>query len=550
MKYIECNTFLSAYTNAYEYTSDNIAFSSKTAALKAASIEKHLYDTMREFNPKEKIIDDSNIINGPWSMSNTALINTLNLIFTLNYKTHLLCIKDNEATFLKINPNLPRPNIHVNGIHGIQHVTPPNNIVECYYRYKTDHFKDDPLFNDLFDSVQDPRAAERQSLRSEDLPPCIIVFNYDDSHLLRKDFGYPFIIPQEYLSTTPFIPYRQEFLNLIISSKDDALGVFNMHKNNVIKSDTNMSWRENFRSKVYNDYIIQYASPPDYVLKDLRVKQDDPLTWGIRKNYLPIIGFSGHTDYFDIASVGYEEYKYVCDYKESNPTHWEDKIPSALFRGGITGCGIDIRSNIRLHLAYLSKIEERDLPNTILKIDAALLINKQKIIYDSIRKELYNHIPDIHMYRTIPSGSYMGPEEQSRYKYIIHVDGFVAAGRLLKSIMLQSVMLKIESPTYLWFSHLLKEGETYISIDPTLTNLETQINDCITKDAEAKKIAQDSYKLIKPFMNKSILLDIMNYILWRISDKVEQNDSPVHVESIEHKYKKYKQKYINLKKYL
>ena len=673
-KTIECNTFEEAYIIAHKYINPtNIPFTYGNRGAYYNSV-------IDGFTPD--LINPTNINEGPWSMTEDALINTLNLIFTLNYVTHLLCIKDNETTFLQINPNLKRPIIDFNNCNG----TSPSNgeeksIVGCYYRYRTGHFKNDQLFEDLFNSIKTKIyfASEQLTNRVEELPNCILVFNYDDTHLIRKDYQYPFTIPQHFLTTeeAKFKPYSKTYLDEILKTphlfktqsiepkwergrlpkddpsenpqgnrnngrdaysktypignmwergrlpKDDSSGNPQGNRNNgrdaysKTHSIGNMwgrvrlqqddssgnplgnrnresqvnprntesqigKWVQGERNTTYRGgapnspqespkltYELEDSSILPQELEEPPIIQDDkyiePIQWGIKKKYLPVIGFSGHEDYFDIASVGYEEYEYVTKLegklKELATYKWDEKINKAVFRGGMTGCGISDSTNIRLRLAKLSQLlkDSDDIINAaIIPTDITygsrapaihyknedIVFGLKNPIYDKDRQEVYKCIPDHSKYRIEDGLTYT---EQSRYKYIIHADGYVAAGRLLKSIMSKSLTLKINSPTNLWFLHILENNKHFKTIREDLDDLKSTVDYCISNDTEAREIAQNGYDLVSKFMNKKCLINIMNYIFWEISDKVNINDRDITSASLSHKYLKYKNKYINLK---
>jgi hypothetical protein len=114
-------------------------------------------------------------------------------------------------------------------------------------------------------------------------------------------------------------------------------------------------------------------------------------------------------------------------------------------------------------------------------------------------------------------------EEQSKYKYIIHIDGNVAAYRLLKTMLLGSVILKVQGKYLLWIEQLLEDGVNYISIKPDMSDLIEKIEWCNSHDAECKIIAENGAKLAQKILNKDyidnsfvkILLDVKNTITSR-----------------------------------
>jgi len=110
-------------------------------------------------------------------------------------------------------------------------------------------------------------------------------------------------------------------------------------------------------------------------------------------------------------------------------------------------------------------------------------------------------------------------EEKAKYKYILNLDGHVAAFRLGHEFSLKSVILIPESKYYLWFSHLLKPYEHFVPVNEDLSNLIDQIKWCINNDDECKKIANNGYIFYKKYLEKEGILDYMQDILYKIQFK-------------------------------
>jgi hypothetical protein len=106
--------------------------------------------------------------------------------------------------------------------------------------------------------------------------------------------------------------------------------------------------------------------------------------------------------------------------------------------------------------------------------------------------------------------------EQSKYKYIIHVDGNVAAYRLLKSMLTGSAILRVESEYILWVDHLLKAGVHYIPVKHDLSNLEEVVDWCKKHDTKVKKIAEAGYQFAKQALTKEFIQDSFAKLLWKL----------------------------------
>jgi hypothetical protein len=159
---------------------------------------------------------------------------------------------------------------------------------------------------------------------------------------------------------------------------------------------------------------------------------------------LPILAMSGHTDYLDVPIVNWDDGFYIKGKTSVNMSKVEldfsKKKPVAVFRGGTTGCGWTADTNPRLKAFQLGKLFPTLLDAELTTITTAMKFNKTRRLGRVNSKE----------FRV---GSFIPFEEQSHYKYILHLDGNVAAYRLAKSMLLGSVILLQESGSTLWFQH-------------------------------------------------------------------------------------------------
>jgi hypothetical protein len=193
-------------------------------------------------------------------------------------------------------------------------------------------------------------------------------------------------------------------------------------------------------------------------------------------SHLPILSGSGQTGYWDIPIPNYDDVRLVMGYdKIGTPElNWSAKKDIAVFRGGPTGCGYTANTNMRLKLASMKS----DL------LDVGIVQNKSSSLK-------FDPVEGLGTLETTQKkvGFLDLMTEQSTYKYIIHVDGNVAAYRLLKSMLTGSLILRVKSPYTLWMDHKLEAGKHYIEIESDLSNLESTIQWCLNHDKECKKIA-------------------------------------------------------------
>ncbi|CAL44690.1 104.6 Tyrosine protein kinase/Liposaccharide-modifying enzyme [Spodoptera frugiperda ascovirus 1a] len=163
---------------------------------------------------------------------------------------------------------------------------------------------------------------------------------------------------------------------------------------------------------------------------------------------------------------------------------WHLKKSVAVFRGSSTGRGVtgDPESplvNRRMQLARMSVLH----PD---RIDAGITKwNLRPRVHGGVV-----HFPDVT--REPPLKQHLSYDEQSTYKYIVHVDGHVAAFRLGAELFTDSLILKVDSPWRVWFSHMLKPMVHYVPVAADLSDLLEKIEWCRANDDLCEKIASQA----------------------------------------------------------
>lgn len=232
--------------------------------------------------------------------------------------------------------------------------------------------------------------------------------------------------------------------------------------------------------------------------------------------YLPILSMSSNENFSDILIPTYEDWirvqskenkffpksRQVYDYKfEEIP--WKDKKPTAVFRGSSTGEGVEIDTNQRLKVVYLSHITKPDEKN-IYYLDAG--ITKWNLRPKKLMGYEYLQVIDIN---SLPFGlsNKLSPYEQSKYKYIIHIDGHVSAFRLSYELSLNSVILLVKSKWNVWFSHMLKPYIHYVPVKEDLSDLIVQIKWCRDNDEKCIEIINNSKCFYNTYLQKNSIFD-------------------------------------------
>lgn len=218
--------------------------------------------------------------------------------------------------------------------------------------------------------------------------------------------------------------------------------------------------------------------------------------------FLPILGGSSKVGYHDIPIPNYDDARIILGYDKlpEVETNWENKKPIAVFRGGSTGCGTTSETNMRIKLSNM-KSES---------LDVGLVQVTNKMKFDPLKGLSLIKKSDVGM------AGFLSMTEQSKYKYMIHVDGNVAAYRLLKTMLLKSVILKVEGEYLLWVDYLLKPWKHYVPVKADLSDLEEMVKWCQDNDSKAKKIAEEGYKFAEKHLTKSYVMSTFAKILWKL----------------------------------
>lgn len=287
-------------------------------------------------------------------------------------------------------------------------------------------------------------------------------------------------------------------------------------------------------SEEYADFIEDLALPNGvYILNltdsvILRKDGNHPFPMVVGKldigkyksqKFIPIFSLSGQKGYHDIPIPNYDDVLYILGKATVNfndfETNWKNKSEKAVFRGGPTGCGYTPETNQRLKLTTIrSKYLDIGISG---KGD---LINTNSIRYDP----KYG----IGMLNTDIKSTkqFMTMAEQSKNKYIIHIDGNVHAYRMLTTMATGSLILRVESEYTSWLDHVLRPNVHYISIKSDLSNLVEKIEYCIANDEKCQKIANAAMNIARDVLEYNKLRNIFQYIVKTVRNKNIKKSSP------------------------
>jgi DNA-directed RNA polymerase II subunit RPB2 len=228
--------------------------------------------------------------------------------------------------------------------------------------------------------------------------------------------------------------------------------------------------------------------------------------------YLPILGYSGATNFCDIPIPNFDDIDVIMNEDIPLPHSsydWAEKIDKAVFRGNPTGCGTSSDTNMRIRLAEM-------MNSNAAYLDVGLIKTTNNMPrFDPVKGLGLIEINALPVQK-------MDMQEQSKYKYIVHVDGNVAAYRLLKTMLLGSVILKVEGKYDLWVEQLLQDGVNYISVKEDLSDLIEKIEWCKSHDEECKRIAENGTLLAKKVLDKNYINDSFIKILRGVNNVANQ----------------------------
>jgi hypothetical protein len=231
------------------------------------------------------------------------------------------------------------------------------------------------------------------------------------------------------------------------------------------------------------------------------------------EGYIPIFSQSTTNEHADILFPNDDDINFVLKKQEKFQTVWEDKKPIAVFRGSATGPGVTTSTNVRLRLVELAKKNPSIIDAEVTGLNRKLKVNPTTKKVEIMEKPGRGRPPQK-----------LTPYEQSGYKYIINVEGHVAAFRLGREFSYNSVILKVDSKWNVWFSGYIKgftpgvdhdpTGCTYINVNSDLSNLVETIIWCQNNDVICKQIANNSYNFyITHLKTPDFMFDYIQKIL-------------------------------------
>ncbi|QHR78438.1 putative lipopolysaccharide-modifying enzyme protein [Lymphocystis disease virus 4] len=186
---------------------------------------------------------------------------------------------------------------------------------------------------------------------------------------------------------------------------------------------------------------------------------------------------------------------------------WNSKLSKAVFRGSSTGAGVTVETNQRLKVCLKLAKERPDL------IDAG--ITKWNLRPRKHKSSKYLETIEINDYSL---ADFISPQEQAdRYKYVLCLEGHVAAFRISREMTYGCTLLLTETPYKMWFVPYLKPWVHYVPVAYDCSDLIDRIEWCKTHDDECKKIAETALQFVKEELTVDKTLDYLKYVLTKLS---------------------------------
>ena len=202
---------------------------------------------------------------------------------------------------------------------------------------------------------------------------------------------------------------------------------------------------------------------------------------------------------------------------------WDDnRVATAFFRGTATGGGTTADNNQRIKVALLSH-QWKDDPEKGGEepfLDAAIVgwNLRDKKTADGpmtfLRQKDFPFTAGKHHFTPI--------YEQSKYKYLVYVDGHCAACRYGFMMRLGSVILKVESRQVaeeMWYFPLLKPYHDHVPVKADLSDLEEKIRWCRENDDKCREIGKNCKIFYEKYVAKSALLDYVEMCCKQIAKR-------------------------------
>lgn len=251
-----------------------------------------------------------------------------------------------------------------------------------------------------------------------------------------------------------------------------------------------------------------------------------PLVSHSYDRYAPIFSCSTAAGFADLAIPTYEDWARI-QWQTANRTFpnackqypaispsvpWSAKRPVAVFRGSSTGTGTTIKTNQRLKALAIADSERNggrlDVGITTWNLRPRKHITSKYL--ETIERDSY------------PVANKMSLQEQSNFKYILTLEGHVAAYRLSYELSSGSVVLLAESKWKMWYYKFLQPYIHYVPVKEDLSDLLDKIDWCRDHDEQCRVIAESAKSFYDRYLGETGVLDYLQRLLVDVASTVGQ----------------------------
>lgn len=270
----------------------------------------------------------------------------------------------------------------------------------------------------------------------------------------------------------------------------------------------------------------------------------------VKEGMAPIFSMCSSARFADIAIPTHEDWARVestereqsllfppssKQYPREFNVPWSQRAPTAVFRGGSTGCGVSSSGthiNQRLLVAKLSVQDQPDKYGVPL-LDAG--ITKWNLRPRKIEGEKF--LQTINFADEAPKVAPLTPEEQATYKYLINIDGHVSAFRLSLEMNMGCCILLVDSQYgwKMWFFDKLIAYTHYVPVKADLSDLIQQIQWCRENDDQCSQIADNARQFYKEWLSRDSILDYLQSTIIKVrldSPCVMYRKDPVELQHL------------------
>ena len=244
-------------------------------------------------------------------------------------------------------------------------------------------------------------------------------------------------------------------------------------------------------------------------------------------NFVPIMSFYGSDTFADVLFPCAEDWTIACgtifmqgdekpaagfadvNYMKYEHINWEDKIPTAVFRGRGTG-GSNLENNQRFQLAtFADELNDK----SILDVGIISYNIRDKVNYTP-RLTITYPKPD-----TLPfkMGEFMSMNQQMLYKYHLSVQGHAAINRTSYMYKSKSLVMVLE-PQFTevseqWFSTIFKENVDYVQVKKDFSDIVPKIEWCREHDEECREMTMSALNKQRKYLSKSGILNYLQILI-------------------------------------